>query len=142
MYRKTTIAGLLVGGCCFMAAVPATASASNASQIKKLRHDVKVLSKRLKVQTANFNGFVGCLQFVNLTQYGDGTGGTFGYLYSDNPLDPAATRATTGVDVTLPGDPSAEFLIINPACASGRAARVFGSNIVPQGKLIRAARGD
>jgi hypothetical protein len=110
----------------------ATSLKSLAKAVKKLQHDNKVLSKRVKMQAAALNGLVGCMQFVNLTQYGDGDGGTFGYAYGSAGAGfdpPLGLFATTGVDATATGDTGTPFLIIAPECQSaGRssAARAFG----------------
>jgi hypothetical protein len=118
----------------------ATSLKSLAKAVKKLQHDNKALSKRLKVQTANLNGLVGCMQFVNLTQYGDDAG-TFGYAFGVAPFDPVAAILTTGVDATAVGDTGTPFLIIAPECQSAArssAARAFGP-MFPAGSLATSS---
>jgi len=143
MNRTTKIAGALLAGGSLMMLTAAPAGASTASKIRKLQHDLKVVSKREKQDRAALNGLIGCMQFVNLTQYGD-PAGTFGYLYTQNVLDPTQTQATTAVDGTEAGDTGTPFLIIAPECAT--TTRAFGGGagptIVPRGHLVRIARGD
>jgi hypothetical protein len=137
------VGALLVGG-----AAPSSASAATptvkslAKAVKKLQHDNKVLAARSRSLMA----FVGCLQYVNLTQYGDAAG-TFGYTYDSMDGGVSAPFQTTAIDVTADGDDHASFLILDPACgarsarSSVRGARSFGAGLsLPEGAIGHGRR--
>jgi hypothetical protein len=135
--RPLAIASLVAGGC-LLSAVPA--EASTASQIKKLQHDLKVVSARQKADRA----FINCLQTVNLTQYG-AEDGSFGYMYDNDMFNPASIPfATTGIDVAQAGDGYSTLLMLDPACTGGRSsrARAFGPMIPPGTMAYAIRKGD
>jgi hypothetical protein len=133
------MAATMVGTAQADASTPSLKSLAKA--VKKLQHDNKVLSSRIKTQAAALNGLVGCMSVVNLTQYG-AADGTFGYMYDENPFDPTVVPfATTGIDATQAGDTGTGFLIVGSDCGStGRAARAFGLSTFPMATIANSAR--
>lgn len=124
----------------------ATATASTKSekaqnaQIKKLTHDLKVVSAREKALAADYMYFIGCLSTYNLTWYGDvNETGTDGYTYVNQAGE---TFQFTAMAPTYDGDtPSGTFLTIG--CGEGRAARSVRSRMhsgLPIGKPTPAHR--
>lgn len=137
--NRTLIA--LTAGVALLAAVPATApaSTSQAAKIRKLQHDLKVVSARQKEDRAMLVSLLSCLQTVNLTQYGDPAGATFGYLYTSSGLA-ADAAPTSGVDATVAGDPFTAFVTLTDVCSvTGTRARAFGPSFGST-VLARAAR--
>jgi hypothetical protein len=150
MRKRTVMQGAaLLAALCVSMVGTATADASTpslkslAKAVKKLQHDNKVLSKRIKAQTGALNGLVGCMQYVNLTQYGDGSAGVFGYSY--DAADGVGPFLTTAVDATGTSDSGTPFLIIAPECsptarvAARSLGRAFGPSIFPQATIATAA---
>jgi hypothetical protein len=123
--RTTTIAVALTTlaiPCVGTAQATTKADKAQNKLIKKLQHDVKVISARNKQVTTNFNTLVSCISLYDLTWYGDvNNNNTDGYTYVGTD---GATFQFTAMAPTYQGDtPNASFMVLD--CSAGRANRRF-----------------
>lgn len=118
--RTTTIAGLVAAltiPCTAATAATKTDRAQN-KLIKKLTHDLKVVSAREKRDQNDFISLISCISTYDLTWYGDTLGtNTDGYTYVGTDGVPFQF---TAMAPTYPGDvPNGSFLVLD--CTQGRA---------------------
>jgi len=106
--RTRTIA-IAVGGFALSGvAVAGPAQAANCKSISCLQREVKSLTSQVKKLTTEVksdhkyvSSLQGCLSEAPITRYGDGTSGTYGYVY--NPGNNQPTFDTTALDGTASG---------------------------------------
>lgn len=131
--RTTTIAVALATlsiPCMGVAEAGATTKTDRAQNklIKKLTHDLKVVSAREKQDQANFVALVSCIGTYDLTWYGDTLNtNTDGYTYvpvSGVPFQFTAMAPTYAGDL-----PSASFLTLDCTGSSRVNRRVFKSDL-------------
>lgn len=112
---KVLLAGLAAGGF----ALPAPAGAANCHTVSCLNKEVKTLTKVVAVDTKFLSMLANCMREVPVSQYGDGTNHTFGYVY--NPGGTASPYNTTALDVTNSGDRVSAWFMYDKCNRTGMA---------------------
>ena len=112
----TLAATAAIGG---VTAIPA--QASSCRSVSCLQKQVNQLQKVVIADTKYLYAFTKCMTEVPVSEYGDGSGGTFGYSYNSGNGSPPAL--TTAVDGTNPGTNVGSWLMTD-GCNSQTSATV------------------
>lgn len=138
MTRFLTLVGVaVVAAAMYVAAAPGSQQAKGptAKQFNALRKEVATLNKKLaaltkseaavKAEADDADGFInGCLVSTNagawaVSEFGDGTNGTFGYQYSNNGTD---FSFVTALDFDTSNTPDAWLQAVDPSCINASSA--------------------
>jgi len=139
MTRFLMLVGVaVVAAAMYVAAAPGSqqrAKGPTAKQFDALKKQVTSLNKKLaaltkseaavKAEADDADGFINsCLVSTNagawaVSEFGDGTNGTFGYQYSDNGTD---FSFVTALDFDTSSTPDAWLQAVDPSCISTSSA--------------------